>query len=268
MGEPVVVGIDGSEEALGAVRWAAGEAARLHAPLRLVHVRPRPAPHSDRWDHEVDERGLRWLERAAREVPPGVEVGTELVRGRPAPVLTARTHHARLVVLGARPDGVATGAVLVPVVAHAACPVVVVRHGGDGPVVVGVDVTASDEPVLAFAFDAASARGVPLRAVAATSARGAGDALVEHLAAQHDRHPEVPVELVVVPDGPVWALVGASRGAGLLVVGTRDHSAFVGALLGSTSQGLVLHAPCPLAVVPHSSPRRTTAGRKSLAAGT
>ncbi|HEU5470974.1 MAG TPA: universal stress protein [Actinophytocola sp.] len=35
---PIVVGVDGSDSALHAVRWAAGEAELRAAPLRLVHV--------------------------------------------------------------------------------------------------------------------------------------------------------------------------------------------------------------------------------------
>ena len=47
----VVVGVDGSECGLGAVRWAAREAARRGAPLRIVHAAPylrRRVPTGDR----------------------------------------------------------------------------------------------------------------------------------------------------------------------------------------------------------------------------
>ncbi|WP_448316081.1 universal stress protein, partial [Streptomyces sp. CO7] len=35
---PLVVGVDGSEQSLGAVDWAADEAALRGLPLRLVHA--------------------------------------------------------------------------------------------------------------------------------------------------------------------------------------------------------------------------------------
>ena len=38
MTNPVVVGVDGLASALRAVRWAAREARRRGAPLRLIHV--------------------------------------------------------------------------------------------------------------------------------------------------------------------------------------------------------------------------------------
>lgn len=41
----------------------------------------------------------------------------------------------------------------------------------------------------------------------------------------------------------------------LLVVGTRGHGAFVGALLGSVSHHVVAQAPCPVVVVPAADQR-------------
>ncbi|MDT4903476.1 MAG: hypothetical protein QOH52_1492, partial [Pseudonocardiales bacterium] len=39
--------------------------------------------------------------------------------------------------------------------------------------------------------------------------------------------------------------------ADLLVVGSRGHGGFVGALLGSVSHQVVSQAPCPVVVVPN-----------------
>ncbi len=53
----------------------------------------------------------------------------------------------------------------------------------------------------------------------------------------------------VVEGNAAQALLDASAGADLLVVGNRGHGGFVGALLGSISQHCVHHASCPVVVV-------------------
>ncbi len=44
-------------------------------------------------------------------------------------------------------------------------------------------------------------------------------------------------------------LLDASEGADLLVVGSRGHGSFYGALLGSVSQRCAVHASCPVVIV-------------------
>ncbi len=53
----------------------------------------------------------------------------------------------------------------------------------------------------------------------------------------------------VVEGNAVQVLLDAARGADLLVVGSRGHGGFSGALLGSVSQNVVHHSPCPVVVI-------------------
>lgn len=59
----------------------------------------------------------------------------------------------------------------------------------------------------------------------------------------------VPIELHTVSGHPAKILVDMADTADLLVVGTRGHGGFMGALIGSVSQNCVQHAQCPVVVV-------------------
>ncbi len=139
-----------------------------------------------------------------------------------------------------------------------------------GPVVVGVDGSPASESALAIAFDEASLRGADLVAVhtwiefSSDSAYAYAhqfivdwdvietrerELLAERLAGWQERYPDVTVRRVVTRDRPVRCLLEHAADAQLLVVGSRGHSGLPGMLLGSTSQALIYHAPCPLLVV-------------------
>ena len=60
----------------------------------------------------------------------------------------------------------------------------------------------------------------------------------------------VLIERRLVHDTPASALLDLAQGADLLVVGRRGHGGFLGLVLGSVSQQIVWHAPCPVVVVP------------------
>jgi nucleotide-binding universal stress UspA family protein len=66
----------------------------------------------------------------------------------------------------------------------------------------------------------------------------------------------------VVEGHPVPVLLAAAIGAELLVMGSRGHGGFAGLLLGSVSEHVVGHAPCPVVVVrpPQPADSSTTPG--------
>ena len=58
----------------------------------------------------------------------------------------------------------------------------------------------------------------------------------------------------VVEGGAAASLLAVSKGAQLLVVGSRGHGGFVGLLLGSVSAKVAEHATCPVLVVHGTAP--------------
>ena len=65
--------------------------------------------------------------------------------------------------------------------------------------------------------------------------------------------PAVPVTSHVVEGHPAVALVAASDGADLLVVGSRGYGAFAGMLLGSVGMHCASHANCPVVIIRESA---------------
>jgi len=276
---PVVVGVDGSASAYRAVEWAAGEAHRRGVGLRLVRAFSwTTADHPTGWvaryrDEmlDVSRRQVARALRVAADTRPDVEAEFAVEIGAPIEVLSSEARRAQLLVLGDRGlgevAGLVLGSVAVSLAARGACPVVVVRGeraGADGPVVVGVDGSPVSEAALAFAFDAAAARGVDLVAVHAWSptaideelaslvewdASAESAVLAERLAGWGQKYPQVEVRRTVVRDGAVRALVTASAGAQLVVVGSRGRGNAAGLLLGSVSHGVLHGAHCAVAVV-------------------
>ncbi|MFC5099414.1 universal stress protein [Kibdelosporangium philippinense] len=73
--------------------------------------------------------------------------------------------------------------------------------------------------------------------------------LGERLARWQEKYPEVSVDRIVAQDRPAHSLIEQARDAQLVVVGSRGRGGLAGLLLGSTSQALLQHAPCPVVVV-------------------
>ncbi|MCH0540782.1 universal stress protein [Streptomyces sp. MUM 203J] len=288
----IAVGVDGSPESLAAADWAAREAERRGLPLHLVHAwlwQPLDVPLAQ--DREAEARTAQTVldtaVTAVRTQHPGVTVSARVVSDTPVPALLAAAEAADMLVLGTRGHGALVGFLLgsygQQVIAAAERPVVSVRAAADdgrstaeldaAEVVVGQQGTGEESAaVLRFAFEAAAARGVGLRAVRAWSlpplyayspgslrlADEAGGlepyerkALAEALAPWRERYPDVPVTEHVEIGGGGQVLLSAAEGAGLLVVGRRVRHAPVGPRIGSVAHAALHHARCPVVVVPH-----------------
>jgi nucleotide-binding universal stress UspA family protein len=283
-GRPVVAGVDGSESALRAVRWAALEAARRRAPLRLVAAVPS-APATAQFAYSGTgpdprdvllrqaRRHLAHAAQAAADAAPGSAPAQEVLDGFPIPRLIEESRSAQLVALGDRGlggvTGLLVGSVAFALAAQGACPVVVVRgrtEAADGPVIIGVDGSRVSEAALAFAFESAALRRAPLLAVHvwwdllldpvtfpsldwdAMAERERAE-LAERLAGWGEKYPDVAVERLVARDHPARVLAEQSERAQLLVVGSRGRGGVSGLVLGSVSHAVLHRSACPVAVV-------------------
>ena len=62
-------------------------------------------------------------------------------------------------------------------------------------------------------------------------------------------HPDLVITTEVAETGGAEALVERSKGARLVVTGSRGHGGFAGLLLGSVSLKVATHAHCPVVIV-------------------
>ncbi|HET6653251.1 MAG TPA: universal stress protein [Nocardioides sp.] len=135
----VVVGVDGSAASTAALAEAFELASSRGQPLAVVHAWDAALLYRDLTTYDVvvdtaDEHQRMVAESLAgfAEKYPDVEVTVHQDEGDPGRAIVAASHEADLVVVGSRGrgDAVATlfGSVSRHVVAHAHCPVVVVRR--------------------------------------------------------------------------------------------------------------------------------------------
>jgi nucleotide-binding universal stress UspA family protein len=281
----VFVGVDGSDESMRAVEWAAADAARRDTGLTICHVIAEDLISGHRREplapqiRRLADRMLAAAADRAAAVAPGVAIQRQVCSGHPAKELITRAREAQVLVLGRRGHSsvlaVLLGSIGLQVAGHAPVPVVVTR--GDtargGPVVVAVDGSASSAAALRFGIDHARRTGsavvavhvvpYPLTAPATPMApsptlrvtledaeqiRKEGAALLDEVV---DRVPADGVEADrrVLQGATAGELVAVSAAASLLVVGSRGRGGFAGLVLGSVSQHALAHAAAPVAVI-------------------
>ncbi|MFD6064104.1 universal stress protein [Rhodococcus wratislaviensis] len=286
-GRAIVVGVDGSPDAHRAAAWAAALASRTRAPLRVVHALPEPlylmtdvavmgqGPAIAR-HRAVGEKVLDEASTEMRLRFPELDVHTDLVPGPTAPALAAAGATARMIVLGAGiPSGVgasAAGSTAIELARHGTCPITVCRQQSETlpdrrPVVVGIDDGDSSAAAVFSAFEFAHLFEAPVIAAHAWSPRHAAgnvtipflvdrdapeesehDVLAAHLVQVRERYPGVAVTEVVEPTAPARLILDRATDAQLVVIGSQGHGRLAGAILGSVSQHLLHHSPCPIMI--------------------
>lgn len=280
----MVVGVDGSEPAAVAARWAVREAAVWQTSLTVLTVTGPDRARPERGGAAAREIALKTRQELSAD-RPGVLVAAATTTGDVESALRAASASALLLVLGpptATLSGLLAGSPDADLLARADCPVVIVRGAGatrtDGPVVVGVDGSPASSAAVSRAFDEASVRqarlvalhswhdsydGRPFAADPAPAVAHEAErrAFAARLEPWRMRYPDVRVEPVLERDSPRDRLIERSRSAALVVLGSRGRGGFTGMVLGSTTHALLHHAECPVMVVSERSALVTAPGR-------
>jgi len=268
----VVVGVDGSLNAVRALDWASDEAARRGAALRVVHAVP---------DRDEAEPVLASAAVRVRERHPDLSVEVKAMAGGTVRALLRESEGSELTVVGTRGlGGVAAllaGSVSLRLAAHVHGPLLVVRgdHACDGErtVLLGLE-DDSDADAASYAFDEAKRRGARLRVVHSThrhvtpelpslipgtspgQRRRAQNDLAEDavprfdLARLRDEHPEVGVETHTVRRGAARALLDDTRESAVVVIGAHCRTSRLGPQLGPVAHTLLRSSHCPVVLVP------------------
>lgn len=129
-------------------------------------------------------------------------------------------------------------------------------------IVVGIDGSHRSIDAALWAIDEAVERDLPLRLVYAIEPRKVGDsasatydfanaesAVRQAAMAIESAERPVKIEVEIVQDRPVAALLAASRSAAMICVGALGMNHATGKRLGSTVSGLVTNAHCPVAII-------------------
>jgi nucleotide-binding universal stress UspA family protein len=286
---PVVVGVDGSEESLRAAEWAAMEAVRHGAPLRIVSAPALlPRMHAPGIAPQAVASALRGMSAyglaeaitRSEEVTCGLIIDTDLLTGPPAAAITESGSGALMLVVGARGAGgfaaLRLGSVSTYAAMHATCPVVVAREETcivTREVAVGVRDPHDTTGTLAFAFEEAALRGATLVAVhawyglpsvlgaprtgevtgrvadAEEISQEASQDLAGVLRTWREKYPDVAVRQDVVHGHPARVLVGYTARADLVVIGRHGGPA-TSPVIGKVQHAVLHHARGPVAVVP------------------
>ncbi len=274
-----IVGIDGSDAAADALRWAVAHAEGRGAEITALgafHVPAIMAVFTAKRGFGVDELGLAAtaghdvdvaIESAAGA---GADVHSSVVEGQAQHVLVDASVDADLLVIGRTGSGELRhhllGSVSQYCVTHSHAPVVVVPTGvphGTSSIVVGFDGSDHAADAVRWALDFADATA-QVRVVAAIEVAPWLDLDLsrsrfgDEIEREQDRltsaldaiDPDGRAERSIVMQGPRQALAEAQDGADLIVVGSRGRGLVAAGLLGSVSTWLLHDAALPVVVVP------------------
>ncbi len=255
----------------------------LHAAERITYTQDAGSGTWDKKDvvRQAEEVAQRGADSVAKTNPDlSVQVAGSLFSAKVA--LGELSTQASMIVLGSQGKGrigtALLGSTAYAIAGYSRCPVVIVRDseaelpGPDRPVFVGINGTGGSGRAVATAVEVAQEWDAPLVLITTWSPaepdawnRGpigytSADAATKDFKAKAEKlsseaiakvkaeHGDIAVEARIVQAHPIDGLVNAASG-GLLVLGTRGTGSLAGAILGSTTLGVLHQTTSPVMVV-------------------
>lgn len=275
MTEKIVLAINGGTASAVALDWTIARASRKPVVVRLVTIDESASPGSTPTSRLEAVRALGQAAGRLADFAPRSKIDMVLRRGNVVDGLVTESATADLIVVGSNRvgalEGVFSATLPLRLAPRSQCPVIVVPVGwlpSRGPVVVGVDEPTS-AAVREFAAEEAERIGRPLVLVRArelpptiTTAPGGPGVLDEALREANSqildgaavavgrKHGGLALKERLVYAPPSRALAVEGRDTELVVIGTRHSHALAEWMLGSVGHDLVMHLPCPVAIVP------------------
>jgi len=270
----VVVGVDGSQAAIRAARWAVGEVAGTDIPIRLLYVTkatPGVSPREARVAMEAAEEVVHDAYTAIDAMGEPLKVEMEVIDGLPVPGLIDASRGTRLLCVGdtgpAQHPDTWLGSTAREVAQSGHCSVVIVRSDrhtsgamDDGWIVARVDESPDGIDVLEMALNEALRRDAPLRVLTAAQSRPGEN---DHVAATGDsdfthcmhEYPEVEVRTVRLAGSFIDYLARHAASIQLAIIGSAQTGE-VRELLGDAGATALRDSDFNLAVVGLQRPGR------------
>lgn len=263
---PVVVGIDGSEAAIGAVKWAIKEAVHQDVPLRIVHVvqgavdpmRPTSAFPAEQ---NYAESSLRAACLAVEATGWPAKIDTAVLHGGVEDALIEESKIATLVCVGSlgisRVACKVLGSTAVALAEHAQCPVAIVRHAEDWPppeagfVAAVLDHEPGNDGVMQWAMEEARVRRGPVLVLGVwrwAPLKICDERFYRRLDHWLQRYPDVEVEVASTRMSVTRYLEGRIGKVQLAVIDGADADR-VAQLVGPHKLPIFSHADCSVLIV-------------------
>jgi nucleotide-binding universal stress UspA family protein len=269
----VVVGIDGSRNAVDAALWAVDEAVRRDIPLRLVYAIDAESSAPDDAARELAKAdvAVRYAVMAVESTNQPVKIEVEILQERPIRALRETSRGAAMVCVGSmglkHSSRGQMGSTAAALAASAHCPVSIVRSHDPRParqrcVVAEVDGSAVSDGVLTHALEQARLRGAPLQVLRTCRSRltdswdGGAVADVNRLAAAQldrrlaqwkKRYPELEVSSVAVHDSTLNYLAKNANAIQLFVTG-HERARGIAEIVGPPGYAALHNAGCSVLI--------------------